>query len=176
MSVNRSQRVKNMFAPPKTLDSGTGDQETPTDETIKDNDKKKNTELIDISKNIIKTEDDQKKIDTNTEKFTETTKSKEVISCRTSIEMKNSLEDMAKDFAYLARKKYGIKIKDDTSSIIRAFLLLGMSCFTENIQHQILQEFDAETPLQQEISQKLLSLMKIYNVEIDEIDINILNL
>ena len=92
------------------------------------------------------------------------------IGCRVSNEMKNELENMAKDFAYLARKEYGLKIKDDSSSIQRAFLLLGMSCFTEKIRHKTLQEYDSESPMQDEVSQQLLALMRIHNVEIDDID------
>jgi len=84
--------------------------------------------------------------------------------------MKNPLEDMAKDFAYLARKEYGIKIKDDASSIQRAFLILGMSCFTEKVRHKILQEYDNDSLMQDEVSQKLLELMRIHNVEIDDIE------
>ena len=92
------------------------------------------------------------------------------IGCRVSNEMKNALEDMAKDFAYLARKEYGLKIKDDSSSIQRAFLILGMSCFTEMVRHKILQEYDNESIMQDEVSQQLLSLMRLHSVEIDDID------
>jgi len=92
------------------------------------------------------------------------------LGCRVSNEMKNALDDMAKDFAYLARKEYGIKIKDDASSIQRAFLILGMSCFTEKVRHKILQEYDNESLMQDEVSQKLLELMRIHNVEIDDMD------
>jgi len=96
--------------------------------------------------------------------------SKVYIGCRVSNEMKNALEAMAKDFAYLARKNYGLKIKDDSSSIQRAFLLLGMSCFTEKVRHKALQEYDPESPMQDEVSQQLLALMRIHKVEIDDID------
>ena len=92
------------------------------------------------------------------------------IGCRVSNEMKNALEDIAKDFAYLARKEYGIKIKDDASSIQRAFLILGMNCFTEAVRHKILQEYDNESLMQDEVSQQLLALMRIHKVEIDDID------
>jgi len=92
------------------------------------------------------------------------------IGCRVSNEMKNAIEDMAKDFAYLARKEYGLKIKDDCSSIQRAFLILGMNCFTEKIRHKILQEYDSESPMQNEVSEQLLALMRIHKVEIDDID------
>jgi len=107
------------------------------------------------------------------EKDAETTKfigPKVYIGCRVSNEMKNTLENMAKDFAYLARKEYGLKIKDDSSSIQRAFLLLGMSCFTEKVRHKALQEYDPESPMQDEVSQQLLALMRIHNVEINDID------
>ena len=92
------------------------------------------------------------------------------IGCRVSNEMKNAIEDMAKDFAYLARKEYGLKIKDDASFIQRAFLILGMSCFTESIRHKILQDYDNESLLQDEVSQQLLALMKIHNVKVDDMD------
>lgn len=92
------------------------------------------------------------------------------IGCRVSNEMKNAIEDMAKDFAYLARKEYGLKIKDDCSSIQRAFLILGMNCFTEKIRHKILQDYDHESLMQDEVSKQLLALMRIHNVEIDDID------
>ena len=107
------------------------------------------------------------------EKDAETTKfigPKVYIGCRVSNEMKNTLENMAKDFAYLARKEYGLKIKDDSSSIQRAFLLLGMSCFTEKVRHKALQEYDPESPMQEEVSQQLLALMRIHKVEINDID------
>jgi len=96
--------------------------------------------------------------------------SKVYIGCRVSNEMKNALEDIAKDFAYLARKEYGLKIKDDCSSIQRAFLLLGMSCFTEMVRRKTLQEYDSESPMQDEVSQQLLALMRIHKVEIDDMD------
>ena len=92
------------------------------------------------------------------------------IGCRVSNEMKNAIEDMAKDFAYLARKEYGLKIKDDCSSIQRAFLILGMNCFTEKIRHKILQDYDDESLMQDEVSKQLLALMRSHNVEIDDID------
>jgi hypothetical protein len=92
------------------------------------------------------------------------------IGCRVSNEMKDAIEDMAKDFAYLARKEYGLKIKDDCSSIQRAFLILGMNCFTEKIRHKILQEYDNESLMQDEVSEQLLALMRIHKVEIDDID------
>jgi hypothetical protein len=92
------------------------------------------------------------------------------IGCRVSNEMKNAIEDMAKDFAYLARKEYGLKIKDDCSSIQRAFLILGMNCFTEKIRHKILQEYDNESLMQDEVSEQLLALMRIHKVEIDDVD------
>jgi len=93
------------------------------------------------------------------------------IGCRVSPEMKNELEDMAKDFAYLARKEYGLKIKDDSSSIQRAFLILGMSCFTEMVRHKILKEYDNESLMQDEVLQQLLALMRVHNVDINDIDI-----
>lgn len=92
------------------------------------------------------------------------------IGCRVSNQMKADLEDMAKDFAYLARKKYGLKIKDDSSSIQRAFLILGMSCFTDKIRHKILQEYDNESLMQDEVTQQLIALMRKHDVEIDDID------
>jgi len=96
--------------------------------------------------------------------------SKVFIGCRVSKEMKNALEDMSKDFAYLARKKYGLKIKDDISSIQRAFLLLGMSCFTEKLRQKTLQDYDSESSMQDEVSQQLLALMRMNKVEIDDLD------
>jgi len=84
--------------------------------------------------------------------------------------MKEALEDMAKDFAYLARKEYGIKIKDDTSSIQRAFLILGMSCFTEKVRHKVLKEYDNESEMEDEVSQQLIALMRVHKVEIDDVD------
>jgi len=107
------------------------------------------------------------------EKVSETAKikdSKGYIGFRVSSEMKDDLEEMAKDFAYLARKEYGLKIKDDSSSILRAFLFLGMSCFTEKVRHKTLQEYDKESTIQDEVSQQLLAIMRIHNVEIDDID------
>lgn len=103
----------------------------------------------------------------------ETAKNKEAkgyIGFRVSNEMKQELEDIAQDFAYLARKKYGLKIKDDSSSILRAFLVLGMSCFTEMVRHKTLQEYDPESTLEEEVAQQLLAIMRIHKVEIDEID------
>ena len=92
------------------------------------------------------------------------------IGFRVSNEMKEALEDMARDFAYLARKEYGIKIKDDTSSIQRAFLVLGMSCFTEKLRHKVLKEYDNESEMEDEVSQQLIALMRLHKVEIDDID------
>jgi len=104
----------------------------------------------------------------------ETPKLKEAkiyLGCRVSPEMKNAIEDMSRDFVYVARKEYGIKIKDDTSSMQRAFLLLGMSCFTEAMRHKTLQEYDSESLMQDEISHQLLALMRIHKIEIDDIDV-----
>lgn len=92
------------------------------------------------------------------------------IGCRVSNEMKDSIEDMAKDFAYLARKEYGIKIKDSCSSIQRAFLLLGMSCFTESVRHKVLKGYDNESEMEDEVLQQLIALMRIHKVEIDDMD------
>jgi len=92
------------------------------------------------------------------------------LGCRVSNEMKDAIEDMAKDFAYLARKEYGIKIKDSCSSIQRAFLLLGMSCFTENVRHKVLKGYDNESEMEDEVLQQLIALMRIHNVEIDDMD------
>lgn len=214
MSVNRSQRVKNMFAAPKTADLVPDDPATPVapiadinlkgdemkeipleifevkiDDIIKAEDPINDHQIInDIplmespSKPPIKKKGEKKVVDKPTppenevikkEKDAETTKfigPKVYIGCRVSNEMKNTLENMAKDFAYLARKEYGLKIKDDSSSIQRAFLLLGMSCFTEKVRHKALQEYDPESPMQEEVSQQLLALMRIHNVEINDID------
>ena len=49
-------------------------------------------------------------------------------------------------------------------------LLLGMSCFTEKVRHKALQEYDPESPMQDEVPQQLLALMRIHNVEINDID------
>lgn len=92
------------------------------------------------------------------------------LGCRVSNEMKDSIEDMAKDFAYLARKEYGIKIKDSCSSIQRAFLLLGMSCFTENVRHKVLKGYDNESEMEDEVLQQLIALMRIHKVAIDDMD------
>jgi len=108
-----------------------------------------------------------------TKTTTEVAKNKEAkgfIGFKVPNEMKEELEDIAQEFAYLARKKYGLKIKDDSSSILRAFLKLGMSCFTEKLRHKTLQEFDPESTVEDEISQQLLAIMRIHKVEIDEID------
>lgn len=96
--------------------------------------------------------------------------SKVYIGCRVSKEMKEALEDLSKDFSYLARKKYGLKIKDDISSIQRAFILLGMSCFTEEVRHKTLQDYDSESSMQDEVSEQLLALMRMHKVEIDDMD------
>ena len=211
MSVNRSQRVKNMFAPPKTADIVPGDPAAPVEIPLKEDETKEipieiiEVKIDDINKTesqannnqvqtespllneslpkpLIKEKKDKKVVVKppplendviKNEEATEATKLKEskvYIGCRVSNEMKNELEDMAKDFAYLARKKYGLKIKDDSSSIQRAFLILGMSCFTEKIRHKTLQEYDSESPMQDEVLQQLLALMRVHKVEIDDID------
>ena len=191
MSVDRSKRVKNMFDAPKTANAG--DPATPTETPLKEDEIKnmpidkveEKTNEIPVLDNPLNEQKTETKVDEPTppipkkdiikkEKDAEAAKTKEpkvYIGCRVSNEMKNALEDMAKDFAYLARKIYGLKIKDDSSSIQRAFLLLGMSCFTEKVRHKILQEYDNESLMQDEVSQQLLALMKIHNLEIDDIDI-----
>lgn len=205
MSVNRSQRVKNMFAPPKTAELVSGDPAAPPEIPLKEVEVKEipkeiiELELDDIikteatmktdsplkdplPKTPIKDKKEKKVVDKPTppenkvikkEKDTEASKFKGPnvhIGCRVSNEMKDAIEDMAKDFAYLARKEYGLKIKDDCSSIQRAFLILGMNCFTEKVRHKILKEYDNESPMQDEVSEQLLALMRIHKVEIDDID------
>ena len=205
MSVNRSQRVKNMFAPPKTADIVPGDPAAPVEIPPKEDEAKETSlEVIEVEiDNIINTEatmktdsplkdpipkppikekKDKKVVAKptplenaviNKVKVAEASKfigPNVHIGCRVSNEMKNAIEDMAKDFAYLARKEYGLKIKDDCSSIQRAFLILGMNCFTEKIRHKILKEYDSESPMQDEVSEQLLALMRIHKVEIDDID------
>lgn len=100
----------------------------------------------------------------------ESKETKGYIGFKVNSKIKEDLEELAKDFAYLARKQYGLKIKDDSSSILRAFLILGMSCFTEKVRHKTLQEYDPESTVEDEISQQLLAIMRIHKVEIDEID------
>ena len=219
MPVDRSKRVKNMFAAPKTVDLVTGDPVAPVaiplkqdetieippdvievtiDDIIKTEDQVNNNQLVtgsplveSLAKPSIKEKKDKTdKTDMKDEtvivkptpsensvtkkaKVTEATKfigPNVHIGCRVSNEMKNAIEDMAKDFAYLARKEYGLKIKDDCSSIQRAFLILGMNCFTEKIRHKILQDYDDESLMQDEVSKQLLALMRSHNVEIDDID------
>ena len=211
MSVDRGQRLKNMFAPPKTADLVTGDpaaapEETPlkeekiieipveaieekSDDTIQLEDPITKNEVVAdpplievLPEPAIKQKKAKKVADKPTPPDNDVTnKAKAVaaskfdgpkvhIGCRVSNEMKNALEDIAKDFAYLARKEYGIKIKDDASSIQRAFLILGMNCFTETVRRKILQEYDNESLMQDEVSQQLLALMRIHKVEIDDID------
>lgn len=212
MPVDRSQRVKNMFAPPKTADIVTGDPVAPEklpiplkedeiieipvevievkiDDIIKTEGEISNNQVVTDSSLIeslpkppIKQRNKKKVVDKPTSSENEVIKKvrsvetskfdgpKVHIGCRVSNEMKNALEDMAKDFAYLARKEYGLKIKDDASSIQRAFLILGMNCFTETVRHKILQEYDNESLMQDEVSQQLLALMRIHNVDIDDID------
>jgi len=205
VSVNRSQRVKNMFAPPKTADLVSGDPAAPVEIPLKEDDAKETPlEIIEVKiDDIIKTEatmktdsplkdplpkppikdkKDKKVVAKPTPPENEVINKVKVaeaakfigpnvhIGCRVSNEMKNAIEDMAKDFAYLARKEYGLKIKDDCSSIQRAFLILGMSCFTEKVRHKILKEYDSESPMQDEVSEQLLALMRIHKVEIDDLD------
>ena len=209
MPVDRSKRVKNMFAAPKTANLPTEGQavappevppkkdvievpatsidliEEKTDKPLSaekqtiiqimpDSDNPPATEKVSKPQDKGKEKAKQPKVDViNKVKDTEATKFKGPtvhLGCRVSNEMKNALDDMAKDFAYLARKEYGIKIKDDASSIQRAFLILGMSCFTEKVRHKILQEYDHESLMQDEVAQKLLELMRIHNVEIDDMD------
>lgn len=210
MSVNRSQRVKNMFAPPKTAELVTSDPVAPVaiplmqdetkeiplevievtiEEMIKTEGQVNNHQLVTdsslsepLAKPSSKEKKDKKVIAKPTlpensvsKKAKATEASKFIgpnvhIGCRVSNEMKNAIEDMAKDFAYLARKEYGLKIKDDCSSIQRAFLILGMNCFTEKIRHKILQDYDNESLMQDEVSKQLLALMKTHKVEIDDID------
>ena len=45
-----------------------------------------------------------------------------------------------------------------------------MNCFTEKIRHKILQDYDDESLMQDEVSKQLLALMRSHNVEIDDID------
>ena len=216
MSVDRSKRVKNMFAPPKTADLVADASAAPAEGPIKEDGSIIHFELIEEKiVDTIKTEDlniiqivpeqsltesvsdsphvelsieqntkrknkDKstpsvaEKVITKKEKDAEASKAKGstvFIGCRVSLEMKNALEGMAKDFAYLARKEYDLHIKDDSSSIQRAFLLLGMSCFTEKFRHKTLQEYDNESPMQDEVLQQLLALMRTHKIEIDDIDL-----
>ena len=209
MSVNRSQRMKNMFPEPKKADLVTDNPAAQI--LLKDENKDSPLEVIEVELDDIVTEEkvdrhpissepllvkSDSKPSSNEKKVKKEKKvvsrpippesrvfnneedveiptlkeSKVFIGCRVSKEMKNALEDMSKDFAYLARKKYGLKIKDDISSIQRAFLLLGMSCFTEKVRHKTLQGYDSESSMQDEVSQQLLALMRMHKVEIDDLD------
>ncbi|TGE31132.1 hypothetical protein [Desulfosporosinus sp. Sb-LF] len=206
MPIDRSKRLKNMFAAPKSANSSSGDpvaaqsEAPPMEDEIKAHaipidliDEKTDDMFKAEEQNIIQTIpdlDNPLAIENVTKpkakgkakpKNDVIKKEKDVeasifkgpkvyIGCRVSNEMKDALDEMAKDFAYLARKEYGLKIKDDSSSIQRAFLILGMSCFTEKVRHKTLQEYDKESPMQDEVSQQLLALMRIHKVQIDDID------
>ena len=212
MSVNRNQRVKNMFPAPKTtaivvddpIAPVTPNTHTPLKENqiedipleiieveideIGTNDPIQDSKIIldspvaSDSKPPTKNKREKKVVDKATppqDKVMNKTKNPKAIKfegpnvhlgCRVSNEMKDSIEDMAKDFAYLARKEYGIKIKDSCSSIQRAFLLLGMSCFTENVRHKVLKGYDHESEMEDEVLQQLIALMRIHKVEIDDMD------
>ena len=211
MSVNRNQRLKNMFPAPKTAAVVSDDPIVP----VVPNTPLKENQIKDIPIEVIEVEMDEigttvpvidskiildipleasdskpptknkrekKVVDKPTppkDKVLKKSKDSDAakfkgsnihIGFRVSNEMKEALEDMAKDFAYLARKEYGIKIKDDTSSIQRAFLILGMSCFTEKVRHKVLKEYDNESEMEDEVSQQLIALMRVHKVEIDDID------
>jgi len=212
VSVSRSQRMKNMFPAPKTASAITEDPVVPNQTLLKNEDRERPSEIIEVAlDDIVKAEGHIKNDPSNSdsplksdskppltdkkvkkekkvvvkssqpenhdiahEVAGETPKLKEAriyLGCRVSPEMKNAIEDMSRDFVYTARKEYGIKIKDDTSSMQRAFLLIGMSCFTEAMRHKTLQEYDSESLMQDEISHQLLALMRIHKIEIDDIDV-----